>query len=454
MPRDFAGRRVTVMGLGRFGGGIGVTRFLANQGAHVLVTDQSSPDDLSDSVQQLADLSGQVTFRLGTHETEDFTQADLVIANPAVKPGNPFIQAARDADVPVTSEIRLLVERLPNPQRVIGVTGSAGKSTTTSMIGHALNKLAPHPVHLGGNLGGSLLPTLDRIRPDDWVVLELSSFMLDGLDEDHWSPHIAVVTNLSPNHLDWHGSMDAYAAAKQTILEHQRLDHDDVCVLGEAVAQAMRPMVPRAMLPKQAVSIQLAIPGAHNRDNAHLAVTACAAAGYAPQDAAEALADFPGLPHRLQFVGEREGVRYYNDSKSTTPQAAVLALQAFEPGICHVILGGYDKGSDLAGLAQLAAEHAKAVYTVGATGDAIADAAEAWEQITARPDTCGGVAWPAERAAVVRCGGLDQAVRAIGSAVQPGEVVLLSPGCASWGQFANYQARGEAFVTLTTESGA
>ena len=243
MSDSFEGQRVTVMGLGRFGGGVGVARFLAKRGADVLVTDLSPPDKLADSIAKLQPLidAGQVTLRLGEHNVSDFTTCDCVVVNPAVPPNNRFLRAAHAAGIPITTEIRLLVERLPNRLRTIGVTGSAGKSTVTAMIGHVLEKefagegestpsrqdaktpRKKRKVWVGGNIGGSLLEKIDEIGEDDWVVLELSSFMLERLRDQPdapgvanekcrgrgrgWSPHIAVVTNISENHLDWHGSM-------------------------------------------------------------------------------------------------------------------------------------------------------------------------------------------------------------------------------------------------------
>ena len=248
MGRDYTGQRVTVMGLGRFGGGVGVTQFLSKRGAHVLVTDQLDAAALADSVAQLEGLEN-VTLRLGEHREADFRGCDLVVANPAVKPDNKYLQVAKEAGVPVTTEIVLLVRELPNRMRTIGVTGSAGKSTTTAMIGHILRKAVnqesskavnkPSPdreitrspnVFVGGNLGGSLLPQVDHIDPDDWVVLELSSFMLHYLRQERWSPHIAAITNITPNHLDWHGTFEEYRQAKESIFLHQ--DPSDKAVLG------------------------------------------------------------------------------------------------------------------------------------------------------------------------------------------------------------------------------
>lgn len=456
---DLSGQRVTVMGLGRFGGGVGVTRFLVGQGADVLVTDTSPADALADSVAQLPDLpEGAVSFRLGEHNVSDFTTCDLVVANPAVKPDNRFLRAAEAAGVPITTEIRLLVERLPNRKRTIGVTGSAGKSTVTAMIGHVLNhpRLAlasertPTRAWVGGNLGGSLLPHIDDIGEDDWVILELSSFMLHHLRAHAglpgWSPHIAVITNLSPNHLDWHGDFDAYAKSKQVIFDYQT--QGDLAIFGQAIP-AIRPNPP-ATHHDCGVADDVALvplPGEHNQRNA--AIACCVLSEGASMDVAqtlELLADFPGLPHRLQFVAEHNGVRFYNDSKCTTPEAAQLAIDAFDPGTVHAILGGYDKGSDLAPLAAHAASRCAGLYTIGATGDTIATAATGVADSSAMN--------PAQ---VVRCGDLDAAVRQAVTDARPGQVVLLSPGCASWDQFDHYEQRGDRFGELvlkyTTETG-
>lgn len=466
--RDQSSKRVVVMGLGRFGGGVGVSRFLASRGARVLVTDQAPAEELRESLARLADL--KLDYRLGEHREEDFAAADLVVVNPAVDPhGNKFIQAALAAGVPLTSEIRLLIEHLPDRgrRRTIGITGSAGKSTTTAMIGHILNarlrdgKLpGASAVHIGGNLGGSLLGKVDAIKPSDWVVLELSSFMLEGMKDDGWSPHVAVVTNLAPNHLDRHHTLEEYAAAKQVILEHQTLD--DVAILGPLPPGLFHPCTPSIKWLEAwgntvgKLEIPLLIPGEHNQLNARAALEAVVPAGVDRHDAAAALADFPGLPHRLQFVcehGGEGGVRYYNDSKATTPEAAELALRAFPPGVVHVILGGYDKGSDLAPLARFASRHCRAIYTVGVTGPAIAAAAGAVELDAASVHgpsvdvpSCGAAGWSADdRAAVIPCETLDRAVAQAALNARRGEVVLLSPACASWDQFENFERRGAAF---------
>lgn len=473
---DIAGKRVTVMGLGRFGGGVGVTRWLASQNADVLVTDLDPPDKLTDSIAQIQNLvdSGSVTLRLGEHNVADFTTCDVVIANPAVpKPWeNRFLRAAQAARIPITTEIRLLIERLPSRERTIGITGSAGKSTTTSMIAHILRRvLGAEHVHLGGNIGGSLLADLQRIQPVDWVVLELSSAMLHWLGEEAgyknargWSPAISVLTNIKPNHIDWHGEFAHYAQSKQGIFAQQT--PADIAIESvesassqrfSAVAKAQVTIINvdaesvRSALPE---TLTLSVPGEHNRVNALVAGTAAAAAfaresrtniepggrihPRAVANAAALLADFRGLPHRLEFVGEFGGVRCYNDSKCTTPEAALLAVAAFEPvpgrSRIHLIVGGYDKGSDLTPVANLAPTLA-GMYTVGKTSPTIAAAARL----------------AGAGSSVIECETLDRAVSEAMSRAKKGDVLLLSPACASWDQFTNFEFRGEQFAKLVRE---
>ena len=309
---DLAGKRVTVMGLGRFGGGIGVTRWLCSQGADVLVTDKDPAAELAGSIAQIKPLvdSGRVALRLGEHNVSDFTTCDLVVANAAVpKPWeNRFLRGAQAAGIPTTTEITLTLEQLRarGVHRTIGITGSVGKSTTTAMIHHALVAAlqagGPH-VLMGGNIGGSLLGELDRIDKSTIVVLELSSAMLYWLEQSldpEWSPHVAVITNISPNHIDWHADLAHYTRSKKHLVEHQTAD--DAAILGESVwdwrtttpatAQRIDPSsFPRA----------LKLPGEHNRFNAAAALAACRA--LAPEASPEAAR----RRHRRASPGSRIG---------------------------------------------------------------------------------------------------------------------------------------------------
>lgn len=456
MITDFSSRRVTVMGLGRFGGGVGVARWLARQGAAVTVTDQADEQTLAPSLTQLADLD--ITLHLGRHEVADFRDVDLVVVNPAVPEASEFLQVARDADVPITTEINLFVERCP--ARTVGITGSVGKSTITAMIGHILNAAAnagahgaPHRAWVGGNIGRSLLDDLPEMTADDVVVLELSSFQLERTPRVEWSPHIAVLTSITPNHIDWHGSFAAYSAAKLNLLRYQRRAHDVIVIqdtpelctavraacgdLDGAWRYGLEDTTPVAVSSRNSgaelvlrwAGLQLDVPGLHNRQNAAAALAATHALGVAEDVARTALGTFEALPHRLQKVAERDGVTYYDDSKSTTPEAAMTALRAFDQPVC-IILGGYDKQSDLTPIAREAAEHARFAACIGTTGPRLVDA------ICAAGGTAAGFA------------GLDDAVAACRGRAQPGDVILLSPACASWDQFVDYRERGEAFAAL------
>ncbi|MHC5008199.1 MAG: Mur ligase family protein [Planctomycetota bacterium] len=428
MDNDLYGLRVTVMGLGRFGGGAGVARWLAEQGARVIVTDLLDAQSLAGSVEPLARLvaQGTIELHLGGHDERDFTACDLVVANPAVpRPWeNRYLRAAVAAGVAVTTEIRLLVDRLDR-RRVIGVTGTAGKSTTTAMIHHILAR-AGHAAHLGGNIGGSLLDTLSVIEPDHRVVLELSSAMLYWLGEDAgggsgpgWSPRVAAITNLRPNHLDWHGTLEHYAECKRGIFMYQ--------APGD-------PALDGADLP-EGPPIRLAIPGGHNQANARLAVAAaCAAAGLDRAQAADALNDFGGLAHRLQLVAEQGGLRFYNDSKATTPHATRLAVDAFDDASAvHVLAGGYDKKIDLSAIVELA-PRVGGLYTIGTTGRRLAEAV-------------------AGHGHAEYCESLEAAAARAYRRMNAGDVLLLSPGCASWDQFENYEQRGDAAQPRLRELG-
>jgi UDP-N-acetylmuramoylalanine--D-glutamate ligase len=445
VPRDLSGKRVVVMGLGRFGGGVGVTRWLAAQGADVLVTDLDPRDKLADSVRAIGDLidSGAVTLRLGEHNVSDFTTCDLVIANPAVPApwDNRFLRAAQAAGIPITTEIGLSVSRLPRRERILGVTGSAGKSTTSALIHHILARAGERAV-LGGNIGGSMLAVIegDTIDASTWVVLELSSFQLHWLAHDPgpWSPRIAIATNLAANHLDWHGSLDHYTQSKQNLLRFQK--PGDVAILGDSLAHwPTQPGVTHTIVPSNARVGPLAIPGSHNQMNAAMALAAIESLRIPALDSARAAslaADFPGLPHRLQFIAERDGLRYYNDSKSTTPEATLLAIRAFDDGSSraariHLIAGGYDKHADLSPIASAARDLA-GLYTIGATGPTLAE----------RATSLG-------TANIHQCVTLDRAMETIAAHAHPGDIVLLSPGCASWDQYTNYEERGKAFETLS-----
>lgn len=413
---EISGRRVVVMGLGRFGGGIAVARWLLREGADVLVTDLASREDLVEELMLLGD-HPSLSLAMGGHDVADFASADIVVANPAVpRPWeNPYLQAAWKQGATVTSEIVLAAHMLDRAN-VIGVTGSAGKSTTAAMI-HAALRVSGVQSHLGGNIGGSVLSSIEDVGQGDMIVLELSSAMLWWLAGErgiNWSPRIAVQLDVRPNHLDWHGTLDHYVACKELIVAHQV--EGDVAITTATVA---------------AGEIEVSVPGAHNRMNAHVALAA-ALAGGADEDGARAgIAAFTGLPHRLEVIVSAGACRYVNDSKSTTPPSTALAVASMEdPSSVHLIVGGYDKQLDLSTIAALA-PFLGGFYTIGATGDPLAAAA-------------------GDRKNVYACGTLDAAVACAHQHMDDGDTLLLSPGCASWDQFRNFEERGDVFRALVS----
>lgn len=444
---NLAGRRVVVMGLGRFGGGIGVTRWLCEQGARVVVTDQVSTEDLAESI---ARLEGAAEVICGEHPESLLDGCTLLVVNPAVdKPRSEFFTAAVRRGVPWTTEMNLFVERCP--ARIVGVTGSAGKSTTVSMIGSILSAAGeagalPGRVHVGGNIGRSLLASLGAIVSDDLVVLELSSFQLEDLSAVKRSPDVAVVTNLAPNHLDRHGTLEAYYAAKQIIVKFAGPDAWFVWPAGEAVlAEWARGFAGRSRTfsvedAEQAGLFSAAdvrVPGRHNLLNAAAAACACECVGIDGAIIAEGLRRFTGLPHRLELVREYGGVRYFNDSKSTTPASTIVAVRAFEERPI-VLVGGYDKKLAFDELAVVLVERAKAVICFG--------------DVRARVRAAIDRARPGEGGVKVKTvhdfrGGVNLA-RRLASA---GDVILLSPGCASYDAFRNFEERGDTFRKIVND---
>lgn len=430
--QDVRKKRVTVAGLGRFGGGIAVARWLVENGAKVLVTDQAPAEKLRESVAKLDGLP--VEFRLGDQRPSDFAGADLVVASPAIPPNDELLRAARDAGVTVTTEIKLFVERCP--ATVIGVTGTKGKSTTTAMLGEMLK--GQFRTWVGGNIGGSLLPNLGEIDKTHLVVLELSSYMLDYLGAMKWSPHLAVVTIVSRDHVEWHGSEAAYVEAKRNIVRFQRPDDFAVLCAEDAGSMAFAPLTKARVIPYGVAGrkpFELRVPGPHNQLNAQGAFAAAELLGVNWDAAQSAVRDFPGLPHRLQLVHESDaGVKFYNDSIATVPEAAVAALESFPPKRVIQIVGGYDKGLPLTAMCNALAERAKAVLCVGATGKKIGE-------VMSQAAHQGG-------AAVYDCGDLATAMKMAKSVASAGDVVLLSTGCASYDQFTNFEERGDAFAQL------
>ena len=441
---SLAGARALVLGLGRFSGGVETARFLLAQGADVLVSDAAARSGLEESAREAEALGARLVFG---PQTETLLQGrDLVVASPAIPFEHPLLAAAERAGIAVTSEINLFLERVRAP--VLGVTGTKGKSTTASLLAGMLAMTGRH-VHLGGNVGRALVARLGEIGADDLVVLELSSFQLWWTRRIGRAPHVALLTNLFPDHLDRHGTLAEYAAAKRLMFEQQKpgdvavLPADDATAAehgfvgagparrvfygaGAAYRLEGAGLVGPASGPARDLT-GMRLWGAHNRRNA---LAAAAAALQVPGVSwdhvlAGALAA-QALPHRLEPVAEVNGVLYVDDSNATTPQSALQALEAV-PRPVIVLVGGKPKGVDVTPLIEGLVARARAVVTLGTSG----------------PDVAARLAG---RVPVVD-GGPDMAsaVAAAARLARPGEAVVLSPGFSSLDQYLSFAVRGEHF---------
>ncbi|HET7701350.1 MAG TPA: UDP-N-acetylmuramoyl-L-alanine--D-glutamate ligase [Candidatus Limnocylindria bacterium] len=450
---DLRGKRVTIVGLGKGRTSAGLARFLVANGARVTITDAKSREALAEGIARVGDTPVELVLGPSSDDAA-LADADLVFVIPGVRPRSATILRAVQRDIPVLTEIGLFFQLCPAP--IVGVTGTKGKTTTTTMLEGMLSR-GPRRVITGGNIGRAVIQDLDIITRDDVVLLELSSFQLETLTA---SPHVAVITNVSEDHLDHHGTREAYLAAKRNIVAWQGrrdvavLNLDDPTVVAmhtgaesevRGFSLSLRPrrgafvdaegrlaLTDGATATPLVGRAELRVPGRHNVANALAAAIAAHAMGVAPESIGTALREFEGVPRRLEPVGERDGVLWVNDSAATTPAATLTAIAAFDrPAV--VILGGVAKGADFGALARGLAGRARAAVLIGQAADDIATA----------------IAAAGPRDLVVRrAATLAEAVEAARDIARAGDVVLLSPACASFDMFASADDRGDQFVEL------
>ncbi len=436
-----------MLGLARQG--VALARWLAQAGAHVVVSDMQPAEQLGAA---LAALSGlPLEYVLGGHPESVLDGADLVCLTGGLATDQPIVQAARRRGLPLSNDSQIFLEVCPPDVATVGITGSAGKTTTTTMVGRMLG--VSHTVYVGGNIGNPLIGDVERMQAGDIAVMELSSFQLEIMTR---SPNVAALLNLTPNHLDRHKNMAAYAEAKSHILRHQ--SEDDVVVLGlddrgargfaalargrVAYFSAARAVEAGAFLRDETVMFRweggearvlhvsdIELRGRHNVLNVLAACAISGAAGASPEDMRGGLAGFTGVEHRLELVRELNGARWYNDSIATAPERVSAALHSFSEPVV-LLLGGRDKQLPWDELAAQVRDRVKAVVLFGEAGPLIARAlAEA------------GV----ERASVSRFASLAEAVPAAAEHAAPGDVVLLSPGCTGFDEFRDFAQRGDMF---------
>jgi UDP-N-acetylmuramoylalanine--D-glutamate ligase len=400
--------RALVVGLAR--SGLAAVAALASRGVRVVAADRSPDVDAGR-------LGGSgVELRLGTEEEALLEGVELVIKSPGVPAESPLVAGARVRAIPVWSEVELGYRLLPAGSRLIGVTGTNGKTTTTELLG-AILRAAGRPVEVAGNVGRPLTDAALAAAEGSWVVCELSSFQLEDVHE--LACDVAILLNLEPDHLDRHGTFDAYRAAKLRIFERARTK---VVPRGFGVAGI-------EFSADDALPAEPLIPGRHNRENAAAATAAARAAGVPDDAIAQALRTFPGVPHRLELVRELYGVRWVNDSKATNTAAARRGVVAYDAPL-RLILGGSLKGEDFGPFVRELPANVRSIYLVGAASDELAAALDAAGR------------------AYVRAGDLPTAVSLAAGDAEPGDVVLLSPAAASYDQFTDFEERGDAFRRL------
>ena len=440
---DLANKRVLVVGLGK--SGVASALFLKQRGAKVTVSDAKPEDQLRGEIPLLLDHG--ITVETGGHGDRTFRGQDLIVVSPGVPVDAPHLVQARALGEPVIGEIELAAQFLSGP--IVAITGSNGKTTTTTLAGEILTA-GGFPTVVGGNIGTPAISLIERAGPDTWAILEVSSFQLETIAT--FRPHIAVILNVTPDHLDRHRTFEAYAEAKARIFENQRpsdfavLNQDDPACLNLAsrvkgqlfwfrrkneVQQGAwlhegRILFRDAAGTREIMLVsEIPLKGAHNVENALAGVCVGMLAGAKAEAIRDAIRNFKAVEHRLEFVARIRDVDYYHDSKATNVDATIKALESF-PANIHLILGGKDKGSDYSILNDLLRQRVKRVYTIGAA------AAKVESQIKSAVE-------------IVHAETLEKAVRRASQDAQPNDIVLLAPACASFDQFDNYEHRGRVF---------
>jgi UDP-N-acetylmuramoylalanine--D-glutamate ligase len=455
MMRDWSGKHVLVIGAARQG--LAATRYLVDRGARVTLNDRKPAGDLVELNQALGNRKVELVF--GGHPLELLDGTDMLCISGGVPLSLDILTEADWREIPVTNDSQLFMSEVPCP--VIGITGSAGKTTTTTLLGRMAQAavergLVSHPkAWVGGNIGTPLIDQLEQIRPEDLVILELSSFQLELMTI---APHLAAVLNITPNHLDRHGNMAAYTAVKQRILNYQKegdvaiLNHEDPgsfglagAVKGQLVTFGMnRSELPGTFLDGDSITLfdgkaaralfsrsLVELRGRHNLLNVIAAAAIAWSAGIPVEAMAAALMGFTGVPHRLEYIRTYHGARWYNDSKSTTPDSTIAAIRAFDEPLV-LLLGGRDKHLPWEDLARLVKGRVKQVILFGEAAAKIA-------QVMAETPGAG------KPVNLVSCVNLEEAVQAAASCAIDGDVVLLAPGGTSYDQFTDFEERGDRF---------
>jgi UDP-N-acetylmuramoylalanine--D-glutamate ligase len=449
MMMDVKGKRVLVVGLGK--SGVASAQFLAGRGARVTVSDTRSQNELKTQIPALLDRG--IAVETGGHGERTFRDQDLIVVSPGVASDLPQLLHARAQGIPVIGEVEIAARFLKG--KIVAITGSNGKTTTTTLCGELIASSSQRTL-VGGNIGTPAILLVDDSTEDTINVIEVSSFQLETVETFH--PYIAVVLNITPDHLDRHGSMEGYTAAKARIFENQTSSDYSVLNLDDAGSAGLKSRTKARVCwftrrqqlsadqlgsfvrdgeiywrdgkreEKIMPSSEIPLKGAHNLENVLAAVAVGRLCGCDEVSIRTAVQNFKAVEHRLQYIASVGGVEYYNDSKATNVDATIKAIESF-PGNIHLILGGKDKDSDYTLMNNLLRERVKRVYTIGAAAEKIRSHVQSAVE-------------------VLPCKTLDTAVERAHELARSGDVVLLAPACSSFDQFENYEHRGRTFRAL------
>ncbi len=455
---DLKNKRITIMGLGLNQGGLGVTRFLVKAGAKILVTDLKTEEELGPSLKKLKGFD--IKYILGRHREEDFINTDMVIQNPAVPHNSKYLKIARKHKIPIKTDLDLFFQLCPT-KNIIAVAGTKGKSTVSQLIYHIF-KEAQKDTILAGNIGISVLDILERINPQTWVILEISTWQMEGIKDRKFKPHTTILTNILPDHLDRYSNFEKYAQAEKLIFKYQQSNDNLVVNFDNKETHrakretnskvywfsAKKKIEPGCYLENDELFFQsreykmpfakisdLPLPGPHNLENILAASTVCFIHNVPGEIILKALKGFPGVPYRLEFIGEFRGVKFYNDTCATTPEATLAALESFPKHPIILFLGGKDKKLNYENFAKAIGQDKKVKKIILLQHPAYDASLKILSALKKHLDS----------KKIIQISNLKVGVEIALQHAEANDLILLSPAAASFGMFKNEFDRGDQF---------
>jgi len=457
-PQDLKDKRITIMGLGLNQGGLGVTRFLAKAGAKILVTDLRTKEELEPSLEKLKDFD--IKYILGRHREEDFINTDMIIQNPAVPHNSKYLKIARTHGIPIETDLGLFLQLCPS-KNIIAVAGTKGKSTV-SQLTYNIFKEAQKDTILAGNIGISVLDILEKINPQTWIILEISTWQMEGIKDRKFRPQTAVLTNILPDHLDRYLNYKEYIQSEKLIFKHQKpndnlivnYDNEETIKIKKETRlpiywfSAKEKIEPGCYLENDKLIFQsgkhkttfakmsdLLLPGLHNLENILASSTVGFIHNIPGNIILKALKNFPGVPYRLEFIGKFRGIKFYNDTCATTPEATLAALESFTEQSIILFLGGKDKKLNYENFAKAIGQNKKVKKIILLQHPAYDASQKILSALKKYLDS--------EK--IIQTSNLKVAIEISLQHTQPNDLVLLSPAAASFGMFENEFDRGDQF---------